>query len=275
MQFESLPLFSKPYFSWKLTTDVIGRRLVYRPDTESTMDDARRMLDRFRLTSGAVVLAETQSEGRGRDGRSWVSPPDVNLLFTIVLMTDSLADVRPLAYVTPLAIALAIEETLAERGIDLRTDLKWPNDVQIDGLKVAGVLIETTETAEGQPVALVGVGLNVNMDVSLFPELDGIATSIKVAAGIELPREELLAAVCNHVESLYDEALNGSDAPFGAWKDRLITLGREVTASGAGETIQGVAVDVDYDGTLVIETAEGRRHRVDAGDVTLSASAHQ
>jgi BirA family biotin operon repressor/biotin-[acetyl-CoA-carboxylase] ligase len=270
MEFETLPLFSKPYFSWKLTTDVIGRRLVYRPDTESTMDDARRMLDRFRLTSGAIVLAETQSEGRGRDGRTWVSPPDVNLLFTVALMADSLQDIRPLAYVTPLAIALAVEEALAARGIELHVDLKWPNDVQIDGLKIAGILIETTETAEGQPVALVGAGLNVNMDAGLYSELSGIATSIKSATGLELPREEILAGICNHLEALYAEALGGSSAPFEAWKARLVTLGREVTATGVGDTLRGIAVDVDEDGTLVIETAPGQRVRVDAGDVTLS-----
>jgi BirA family biotin operon repressor/biotin-[acetyl-CoA-carboxylase] ligase len=275
MEFETLPLFSKPYFSWKLTTDSIGRRLVYRPDTESTMDDARRMLERFRLTTGAVVLAETQSAGRGRDGRSWVSPPDVNLLFTVVLMTESLKAVRPLAYVTPLAIALAIEEIASSRGVELHADLKWPNDVQVGGLKVAGVLIETTETEQGQPVALVGVGLNVNMDVTLYPELDGIATSLKAATGIELPREEVLAAVCNHLEALYDEASSGSSAPFEAWKSRLITLGREVSATGGGETLRGIAVDVDDDGALVIETAPGVRQRVEAGDVTLSASAHR
>jgi BirA family biotin operon repressor/biotin-[acetyl-CoA-carboxylase] ligase len=274
MEFETLPLFSKPYFSWKLTTDTIGRRLVYRPDTESTMDDARRMLERFRLTTGAVVLAETQSAGRGRDGRGWVSPPDVNLLFTVVMMTESLEAVRPLAYVTPLATALAVEEVASSRGVALHADLKWPNDVQIDGLKIAGVLIETTGTAEGQPVALVGVGLNVNMDVALYPELDGIATSIKAASGIELPREEVLAAFCNHLEALYDEALSGSRAPFEAWKERLITLGREVTATGAGETLRGIAVDVDNDGALIVETAPGVRERVEAGDVTLSASVH-
>jgi BirA family biotin operon repressor/biotin-[acetyl-CoA-carboxylase] ligase len=274
MEFETLPLFSKPYFSWKLTTDTIGRRLVYRPDTESTMDDARRMLERFRLTTGAVILAETQSAGRGRDGRGWVSPPDVNLLFTVVMMTESLEAVRPLAYVTPLATALAVEEVASSRGVLLHIDLKWPNDVQIDGLKIAGVLIETTETAEGQPVALVGVGLNVNMDVALYPELDGIATSIKAASGIELPREEVLAAFCNHLEALYDEALSGSRAPFEAWKERLITLGREVTATGAGETLRGIAVDVHDDGALIVETASGVRERVEAGDVTLSASVH-
>lgn len=274
MDFETLPLFSKPYFSWKLTTDYIGRRLVYRPDTESTMDDARRMLERFRLTAGAIVLAESQSNGRGRAGRSWLSIPDVNLLFTMVLMTEDYPSQRHLAYVTPLSLALAIEEVSASRGATLHVDLKWPNDVLLNGRKAGGILIETTQTEQGQPVALVGVGLNVNMDVSLYPEIAEIATSVRQAAGMELPREELLAAICNHTEALYEEALRGSRAPFEAWRERLITLGREVTATGSGEPIRGIAVDVEEDGTLVIETTAGHRVRVDAGDVTLSAASH-
>src|SRR5690606_2739551 len=141
----------------------------------------------------------------------------VSLLFTIVLMTERRVQQRHLAYVTPLAIALAVEETLAARGGDFQVDLKWPNDVQIDGRKIAGILIETTETEQGQPVALVGAGINVNMDVSLYPEIAEVATSIRSATGIELPREELLAAVCNHLEALHEEALAGSRAPFEAW----------------------------------------------------------
>jgi BirA family biotin operon repressor/biotin-[acetyl-CoA-carboxylase] ligase len=275
MQFETLPLFSKPYFSWYLKTDYVGRRFVYRPETESTMDDARRMLERFRLTNGAVVLAESQSAGRGRNGRSWVSVPDVSLLFTLVLMTANREQQRPLAYVTPLAVALAVEETLAARGVELRVDLKWPNDVQIGGRKVAGILIETTEsetteTDPARPVAFVGVGLNVNMDTSLYPEIAAIATSVRDAAGIELPREELLAAICNRLEALFEDALSGSRVPFDAWKARLVTLGSEVVASDGAERIEGTAVDVDDDGALVIETAPGRRLRVEAGDVTLS-----
>lgn len=274
MDFETLPLFSKPYFSWKLTTDFVGRRLVYRPDTESTMDDARRMLERFRLTSGAIVLAESQSAGRGRDGRSWLSVPDVNLLFTLVLMTDDFAAQRSLAYITPLAIAESLEAIAAEQGIVLHADLKWPNDVEIEGRKVAGVLIETTETEQGQPVALVGVGVNVNMDVSLYPEIADIAISLREAIGVEIPREELLAHICNRIEAYHLDALGGSREPFEAWRGRLITLGREVTATGATETLRGIAVDIDPDGALVLETAGGQRVRVEAGDVTLSASRH-
>jgi len=270
MEFETLPLFSKPLLSWNLHTDYVGRRFIYRPTSESVLDDARRMLERWNVQHGAVLLAESQTAARGRAGRSWVSPPDVNLYFTLLLR--GVTDMRPLSYVTPLAIAEAIEEVVARQGAELHVDLKWPNDAQIDGRKVAGVLIETAESQEGEPVALVGVGINVNMDVAAYPEIAGIATSVKQALGFELPRELILAAFCDHVERLYEEAASGSRRPFEAWKQRLITLGREVSASGGGQTLQGTAVDVNDDGALVIETPDGAKHTVEAGDVTLSGS---
>jgi BirA family biotin operon repressor/biotin-[acetyl-CoA-carboxylase] ligase len=270
MEFETLPLFSKPLLSWNLHTDYVGRRFIYRPTSESVLDDARRMLERWNVQHGAVLLAESQTAARGRAGRSWVSPPDVNLYFTLLLR--GVTDMRPLSYVTPLAIAEAIEEVAARQGGDLRVDLKWPNDAQIDGLKVAGVLIETAESQEGEPVALVGVGINVNMDVAAYPEIAGIATSVKQALGFELPRELILAAFCDHVERLYEEAASGSRRPFEAWKQRLITLGREVNATGGGQTLHGIAVDVTDDGALVIERPDGEKHTVEAGDVTLSGS---
>jgi BirA family biotin operon repressor/biotin-[acetyl-CoA-carboxylase] ligase len=270
MQFETLPLFSKPLLSWNLHTDYVGRRFIYRPTTESTMDDARGMLQRWDLQDGAIMLAETQSAARGRAGRSWVSPPDVNLYFTLLLRVGG-RDMLPLSYVTPLAIAQAIEEIAARHGAQLQVDLKWPNDAQIDGRKVAGVLIETAESQQGEPVALAGVGINVNMDVKSYPEIADIATSVKQALGIEVHREVLLAAFCDHVERLWEEASSGSQRPFDAWKQRLVTLGREVIATRGGQTLRGVAVDVTQDGVLLIETADGERHPVEAGDVTLSA----
>ena len=271
MEFETLPLFSKPHFSWNLKTDYVGRRFVYRPESDSTMDDARRMLERFRLANGAVVLAETQTGGRGRSGRSWVSPRDVNLYFT-VLINASLAESHHFAYVTHLATALAIEEVTGRHGVPVKTDLKWPNDVQIGGHKVAGILIETTERENNEPVALVGVGINVNVDIASYPEIAAIATSLRDATGREIPREEVLAAFCNHLESLYEAALTGDRAPFNDWKQRLITLGSQVIATGGDEPISGTAVDVEEDGALIIETPEKRRVRVEAGDVTLSGS---
>lgn len=267
MEFETLPLFSRSHFSWHLKTDYVGRRLVYRPVSESTQDDARRMLERFRLSAGAVVLAETQTAGRGRAGRSWVSPPDVSLYFTLLMQPEPAA-LRSLAYLAPLAAALAVEEISAAAGRELRADLKWPNDVLIDGKKVAGALIETTEH-EGRLLALIGVGINVNLDVEAYPEIVAIATSVKQALGFAVEREELLALFCNHFESLYEAAKGGDKAPFAAWRDRLVTLGSAVVASGAGTRVEGIAVDVAEDGALVIERAGGERVSVEAGDVTL------
>jgi BirA family biotin operon repressor/biotin-[acetyl-CoA-carboxylase] ligase len=268
MSFETLPLFSKPHFSWNLHTDYVGRRFQYRPYTESTLDDARHMLERWRFTNGTIILAETQTAGRGRAGRSWVSPPDVGLYFTLAIMLST-DEPRPLAYVTPLAVAEAIEEIARRFGGDLRVDLKWPNDALIDGKKVGGVLIEMAEK-DGEPVALIGVGINVNLQTADYPEIADIATSVRDALAFEVPREELLAAFCDHFEALYEAAKAGSRAPFEAWKQRLVTLGSEVVATGAGETIRGVAVDVNEDGTLVIELPDGSRRTVEAGDVTLS-----
>ncbi len=267
MSFETLPLFSKPHFSWNLHTDYVGRRFQYRPYTESTMDDARHMMERWRFANGTILLAETQTSGRGRAGRAWVSPPDVGLYFTLTLSLPS-ADPRPLAYVTPLAIAEAIEDLAARNGATLHVDLKWPNDALIGGKKVGGVLIEMAEK-DGEPVALIGVGINVNLATADYPEIAGIATSLRDVLGYEVPREELLAAFCDHFEERFEESKTGSRAPFEAWKQRLVTLGSEVVATGA-ETIRGVAVDVNDDGTLVIEQPDGTRRTVEAGDVTLA-----
>lgn len=270
MDFETLPLFSKPHFSWNLHTDYVGRRFQYRPYTESTQDDARHMLQRWRSPNGTIVLAETQTAGRGRSGRAWVSPADVNLYFTLSLYP--VEDPRPLAYVAPLAIAEAIEEIATRYNGVLRAMLKWPNDVFLNGKKVAGELIETTQTENGETVALVGVGINVNLDPDGHPEIRDIATSMKDELGFEVPREEVLAAFCDHFEALWEEAKAGSRAPFAAWKSRLITLGAEVTAHGARDDLRGRAVDVRDDGALVIETPDGRHVTVEAGDVSLNGT---
>jgi BirA family biotin operon repressor/biotin-[acetyl-CoA-carboxylase] ligase len=270
MQFETLPLFSKPLFSWNLHTDYVGRRFIYRPSTESTMDDARSVLQRWRFQDGAVMLAESQTAGRGRAGRYWVSPPDVNLHFTVILRTGG-RESRALSYITPLAIAEAVEATAAAHDSLLRVDLKWPNDALIGGRKVGGVLVETATTPEDEPVALIGVGINVNLDAAAYPEIADIATSVKEALGFEVHREVLLARFCDAFERLWEEASSGSRSPFEAWKSRLVTLGAEVVATGGGQALRGVGVDVNDDATLVIETPDGKRHTVEAGDVTLSA----
>jgi BirA family biotin operon repressor/biotin-[acetyl-CoA-carboxylase] ligase len=185
-----------------------------------------------------------------------------------ILLFPPLEALRSLAVITPLAVAQAVEGISMEKGAPIAAAIKWPNDVLIGDKKVSGVLIET-EHLPDKIVALVGIGLNVNLEASRFPEIEAIATSLKEATGVVFPREEVLAAVCNELEPLYKASLGGSREPFETWKRRLITLGRDVTVSAPDRTFAGKAVDVEDDGALVVMSEDGRRVRVEAGDVTV------
>lgn len=237
-------------------------RLVYRREVDSTMTLARELADGG-APAGTVVLADAQSAGRGRLGRSWVSEPGVNLYFTAVLR-PSLELLRQLAMLTPLAVAEGIE---AAAGVT--AEIKWPNDVQIGGRKVCGALIDAEVRGEERAVALVGIGINVNFDPTTVPELREIATSLRAALGRPLPREEVLIAVLERMAALLDLCARGGSVRE-AWKERLNTLGREIALRAGDRIERGRAVDVSDDGGLVLALADGSRRVFAAGEVTLS-----
>jgi BirA family biotin operon repressor/biotin-[acetyl-CoA-carboxylase] ligase len=242
-----------------LTTESIGRTIFYEASVGSTMELARTEAERG-APEGAIALADEQTAGRGRRGRSWVSPPGVNLYFTVVLR-PSLEHLRPLAVIGPLAVCQAVEETAA-----LLPRIKWPNDVLINDRKVCGVLPTAEVQDERVLYALVGVGINVNLDVSAHEEIREIATSLRQELGREVAREAVLAATLNHFETLY-RALRRGEVVSMAWKRRLDTLGKPVrieTAGGLSES--GVAVDADSDGSLILRRDDGSHVRIDAGE---------
>lgn len=246
-----------------LTTASVGRRLVYLTGTSSTMDVARREAEEG-AEAGTVVMAEEQTAGRGRFGRTWVSPAGKNLYFTLVTR-PSLERLRSLSMIAPLATCLAIEDVTG-----LQPRIKWPNDVQLSGLKVSGMMIETELSGQDVRYSLVGIGVNVNFDIDPASEIGGIATSVKQELGRETPREELLAALLNHFESLYEQAAAGT-AVHDAWRARLETLGRDITVTFRQQTYAGRAEDVDAEGNLVLLLADGSRMTVEAGEVSLRA----
>src|SRR5437773_5958137 len=147
----------------RLMTRFVGRCVVYLISTGSTMDDARREAEAG-AAEGTMVLAEAQTKGRGRFDRAWVSPAGKNLYLTLV-MRPPMARLRSLSIVTPLAVALAVEEVTG-----LRPRIKWPNDVLIEGRKLSGILIESEISASTVDYALVGPGINVNFDIEQSPE---------------------------------------------------------------------------------------------------------
>jgi len=246
----------------RLRTRYLGRNLLYLQTASSTQDAARAEAERGALV-GTAVLAEQQTAGRGRLGRAWVSPAGKNIYVTLVMRPPA-PKLRVLSIVSPLAVAEALE------GIGLAPRLKWPNDVLVGGRKIAGILIETELSGDAVKYALVGIGLNVNLDVEAVPEIAGIATSVHRELGGDASREELLAALLNAFEARYEQALEG-DAVFRAWRSRLETLGRRVRATLGQRVEEGVAEDVDAEGNLLVRRDDGSLAVVEAGDVTLSA----
>lgn len=237
-------------------------RIVYRREVDSTMTLARELAIAG-AAAGTVVLADAQSAGRGRLGRNWVSEPGVNLYFTAVLR-PSLSVLRQLAMLTPLAVAEGIEAAAA-----VTAAIKWPNDVQLGGRKVSGVLIDAEVRGDEPALALVGVGINVNFDPAAVPELRELATSIHAALGRPVAREAVLSAVLTRMAALL-EICEGGGSVHEAWRARLNTLGREIALRAGDRIERGKALDVSEDGGLVLELADGSRRVYAAGEVTLS-----
>jgi BirA family biotin operon repressor/biotin-[acetyl-CoA-carboxylase] ligase len=252
--------FSSKTLGDALTTRFVGRRLEYRAVLGSTQDLARR-LAQAGAAEGTVVLAGRQTAGRGRLGRSFISPRG-GLYFTVVLRPAP-EHLRPLPIIAALAVARGLE-----RVAGLRTALKWPNDVLVGGRKVCGILVESELMGQAVSYALVGIGLNVNADMAAYPEIAAIATSAAVEAGCPVSREALAAVVLSELEALYLAAQAGRWVQD-EWRARLETLGRQVRVTFGQTVEEGLAEDVDGDGSLILRRADGSRVTIVAGDVTL------
>lgn len=249
-----------------LETEFVGRNLVFVPEVSSTNDTARN-LAQGGAPEGTLVITDYQTAGRGRLARRWEAPPRSSLLLTLVFRPPLAPhEVQRLTMVCGLAVVEAVE---AETG--LKAGLKWPNDVLIQGAKVGGILTELTLTGDRLDFAIVGIGLNVNLDPEELPgDLLTPATSLSQATGLKVMRLSLLWSLLRSVEARYI-SLVGGHAPQAEWAKRLVTLGRPVTVSGAGFMLEGVAEGVTADGALLVRCADGRVKTVLAGDVTLQA----
>ncbi len=243
----------------RLATRWLGRVLLYCTVTTSTQDLARREAEAG-APHGMAVLDDEQTAGRGRLGRTWHSPPGQNIYLTLILRPE--APVGPkVAMLVPLAVAQAVEELFP-----LRVGIKWPNDVWIGQRKLAGMLVESEIRGTETLYSLVGIGLNVNMDVEAVPELADIATSLRRELSREVPREEVLASLLNHLEALYEAP---AEEVWRRWRERLITLGRAVVVRAGHQVTEGVAEDVDREGRLLLRCPDGALVAIEAGDVTL------
>ncbi len=247
-------------------TKIIGREIQVFKETTST-NDVIEKLARDGVREGVVVFAESQTRGRGRLGRKWISPANKGLWFSVLL--------RPRLHPqesTQLTIASATALRRAIRSTtDLRPDIKWPNDLLIGGKKVAGILTELSAELDRVHHITLGIGVDVNLELrELPPEIRPFATSLKIEAGTEISRVELAAAIIRELDADYGRICNGEfSALADEWEAGCATIGRNVTVRMGDRTIYGRAEALDDDGALLVRTEHGRLERVIGGDVAL------
>ncbi|ABC82158.1 biotin--[acetyl-CoA-carboxylase] ligase [Anaeromyxobacter dehalogenans] len=247
-----------------LNTHDLGQVLHAHEELASTNDRARELAEEGAV-HGEVVIAERQTAGRGRRGRAWISPPRKNLYFSVVLRPD-LPPAR--APEITLVASLAVCDALRQAGVD--AGIKWPNDVLAGGRKIAGILTELAAEQDRVHWMVVGVGVNVNAGADDFPDdLRGEATSVLLERGEPAPRALFAAACLTALEGWLDVHEERGFAPIReAWRERSVTLGREVRVAVDGGELAGTAEDIDEAGALLVRTASGLE-RVLAGDVRL------
>lgn len=247
-----------------LNTHDVGQVLHWYEELGSTNDRAKELADAG-AEHGEVVVAEAQTAGRGRRGRSWASPPRKNLYFSVVLRPD-LPPLR--APELTLVASVALCDALRQAGV--AAGIKWPNDLLVSGRKIGGVLTELAAEPDRVHWVVIGAGVNVNARPTDFPEeLRAEATSIFIERGEPAPRALFAAACFTALEDWLDRhAAHGFAAVRDAWRERSVTLGRQVVVRTDGQEITGVAEDIDDAGALLVRGPAGLE-RILAGDVTL------
>ena len=243
-----------------LSDSVVGSRIYYQQLTGSTMDDARDLAHDGER-EGTVVIAEEQNKGRGRFNRVWVSPPGLNLYFTVLLRPEP----DQLPYMN-MAAALAVFDTVTQIP-GLKPAVKWPNDVRVGGRKLSGILVETEFEGDILSHALVGIGVNVNLDVSEHPEIADTATSLRSEAGYEFDRSDVIQSVLKNLDAWYVRVKAGESLTRD-WAATLETLGKQVELRWREQVLTGLAESVDDQGNLTLLQPNGERVTVVAGEVT-------
>ena len=250
----------------RLTGRIIGRRLRVVAEIGST-NDAAMAAGRAGEPEGLAILADRQTSGRGRRGRSWASLPGAGIWTSILLRPP----VSPLqAPLLTLMAGLATADAIASVA-RVEPLVKWPNDLLLDGRKVVGILTEMTTTEQRIGHVAVGIGINVHQRHEDFPEgVRESATSIDLAAGCRVERGDVAAALYDSLDRWYGAVCSdGTSMILQAARARTSTLGKPVTVDTGEAHWQGTAVDLDEDGALLVLDAEGAVRRVLADDVSI------
>jgi BirA family transcriptional regulator, biotin operon repressor / biotin---[acetyl-CoA-carboxylase] ligase len=249
-----------------LTTSFIGRNIHYEESVESTQRIAHRFASED-VPEGTVIIAEEQLSGRGRMDRKWHSPKYTGIWMSLIIRPNiPLSKAPQLTLLTAVAIVQAIEETT-----DLLPEIKWPNDILINGKKVTGILTELQAEADRIHSIIIGIGLNVNQTMEDFPiELRETASSLLIELGKTVSRAELIRSIFKNFENLYTLYLNQGFLPIKLlWEGYTSSIGKNIRARTLTTTIEGKALGITDDGVLKLEDQTGYIHHIYSADIEI------
>lgn len=249
-----------------LKTERYGKTLEWVASCESTQIIAHQLAQQG-VADGTVVLTEEQTAGRGRMARKWDSAYGRGIWMSVILRPDVPLHRAPqFTLITAVAVVRAIEEVTG-----LRPDIKWPNDILLNGRKCTGILTELQSDADGIQALIIGIGLNANQDLEDFSdEVKEIATSLKMENGEAVSRQQLVRAILYHLEQYTAIYIKEG---FGVlklmWESYSTTIGKPVRARMAKETLEGIAEGITDDGVLQLRTADGKLHGIYSADIEM------
>jgi BirA family biotin operon repressor/biotin-[acetyl-CoA-carboxylase] ligase len=247
-----------------LKTKIIGKDIRLHSEVLSTNTLAMEAASQG-AAEGTVVIAETQTGGKGRLGRQWISPHG-NLYVSVILRPAIPTHKAPLiTLVGAVAVASAIRT-----HCPVQAAIKWPNDILISGKKVAGLLTEMSAEPDRIRHIALGIGVNVNMELhELPPEVSAHTTTLAAETGTKVDRKALLQEILLALEHWYRIFLTEEEAVLKEWEQLNMTIGRRVTVNGMGEVFEGQAQGIDAEGRLKVALDDNTIRVVAAGDVSI------
>lgn len=250
-----------------LKTEFIGQSLKYLQQVDSTNLYAKRMAEDD-FIEGTVVIAEEQLKGKGRLGRAWVSPKEKGIWMTIMLKPKiNTADAAKITLLAACAVCKAIEEKCG-----VYPKIKWPNDIVLNGRKLCGILTEMGAEQDEITYLIVGIGINANLEEQDFPpELQEIATSIRIEKGSPIIRKDLAAAIINEFENHYKAFIvSSSIKSFNEeYKQKSAVLGKEVRVISSTMQLIGTVTDISPEGQLILKLEDGSLREIISGEVSV------
>lgn len=246
----------------------LAREIVVFAETASTNDSAMQR-GRQGAAGGLVIFAERQTAGRGRFGRAWASASHRGLWFSLLLRPTLPYSAWP-RLTTWAAVSLA---ATIESSLGLPAAIKWPNDIYLTGRKIAGILAESGVDVNGQPFAVVGIGVNVNQTAGDFPpELATKAASLGMVTGRFIDRPTLAAHILRELDARLPQLASDFPDMIAEASRRSLLLGRWVQVQSGHSIIEGRAEELDPEGQLLLRAADGSLNRLSAGEVTVIAN---